>query len=137
MDDIPKFCFFAKAALAALNYMNWIPDVVHCHDWQTALVPIYLKDAATRWWEIRHIRTVFTIHNIEYQGRYGSDSVDQLFGLDRGWYDDGTLRMDGDVNLMKGAIYAADYVTTVSPTYAQELRTPFYGRGPDLSLIHI
>lgn len=106
-----------------------MPDILHCNDWQTALVPIYLKDAATRWWEIRHIRTVFTIHNIEYQGRYGSDSVDQLFGLDRGWYDDGTLRMDGDVNLMKGAMLMADAVTTVSPTYAAQLHDPAYAEG--------
>ncbi len=72
---------------------------------------------------------MFTIHNIEYQGRYGSDSVDQLFGLDRGWYDDGTLRMDGDVNLMKGAMLMADAVTTVSPTYAAQLHDPAYAEG--------
>ena len=101
-DDGERFAFFSKAVVDLLPSLDWMPDILHCNDWQTALVPIYLKDAATRWWEIRHIRTVFTIHNIEYQGRYGSDSVDQLFGLDRGWYDDGTLRMDGDVNLMKG-----------------------------------
>ena len=106
-----------------------MPDVLHCNDWQTALVPIYLKDVATRWPEVRGIRTVFTIHNIEYQGRYGADSVDQLFGLDRGWYDDGTLRMDGDVNLMKGAMLMADAVTTVSPTYAAQLHDPRYAEG--------
>ena len=89
-DDGERFAFFSKAVVDLLPSLDWMPDILHCNDWQTALVPIYLKDAATRWWEIRHIRTVFTIHNIEYQGRYGSDSVDQLFGLDRGWYDDGT-----------------------------------------------
>ena len=111
-DDGERFAFFSHAVVDLLPSLDWMPDILHCNDWQTALVPIYLKDAATRWWEIRHIRTVFTIHNIEYQGRYGSDSVDQLFGLDRGWYDDGTLRMDGDVNLMKGAMLMADAVTT-------------------------
>ena len=112
-DDGERFAFFSHAVIALLPSLDWMPDVLHCNDWQTALVPIYLKDVATRWPEVRGIRTVFTIHNIEYQGRYGADSVDQLFGLDRGWYDDGTLRMDGDVNLMKGAMLMADAVTTV------------------------
>ena len=133
-DDGERFAFFSKAVVDLLPSLDWMPDILHCNDWQTALVPIYLKDAATRWWEIRHIRTVFTIHNIEYQGRYGSDSVDQLFGLDRGWYDDGTLRMDGDVNLMKGAMLMADAVTTVSPTYAQEILDPWFSYGLDALL---
>ena len=128
-DDGERFAFFSHAVIDLLPSLDWMPDVLHCNDWQTALVPIYLKDVATRWPEVRGIRTVFTIHNIEYQGRYGADSVDQLFGLDRGWYDDGTLRMDGDVNLMKGAMLMADAVTTVSPTYAAQLHDPRYAEG--------
>ena len=128
-DDGERFAFFCKAVIDLLPSLDWMPDILHCNDWQTALVPIYLKDVATRWPEVRGIRTVFTIHNIEYQGRYGADSVDQLFGLDRGWYDDGTLRMDGDVNLMKGAMLMADAVTTVSPTYAAQLHDPRYAEG--------
>ena len=128
-DDGERFAFFSHAVIDLLPSLDWMPHVLHCNDWQTALVPIYLKDVATRWPEVRGIRTVFTIHNIEYQGRYGADSVDQLFGLDRGWYDDGTLRMDGDVNLMKGAMLMADAVTTVSPTYAAQLHDPRYAEG--------
>ena len=128
-DDGERFAFFSKAVIDLLPSLDWMPDVLHCNDWQTALVPIYLKDVATRWPEVRRIRTVFTIHNIEYQGRFGSDTVDQLFGLDRGWYDDGTLQMDGDVNLMKGAMLMADAVTTVSPTYATQLHDPAYAEG--------
>ena len=128
-DDGERFAFFSHAVIDLLPSLDWMPDVLHCNDWQTALVPIYLKDVATRWPEVRGIRTVFTIHNIEYQGRYGADSVDQLFGLNRGWYDDGTLRMDGDVNLMKGAMLMADAVTTVSPTYAAQLHDPRYAEG--------
>ena len=128
-DDGERFAFFSKAVIDLLPSLDWMPDVLHCNDWQTALVPIYLKDVATRWPEVRRIRTVFTIHNIEYQGRFGSDTVDQLFGLDRGWYDDGTLQMDGDVNLMKGAMLMADAVTTVSPTYAAQLHDPAYAEG--------
>ena len=130
-DDGERFAFFSKAVVDLLPSLDWMPDILHCNDWQTALVPIYLKDVATRWPEVRGIRTVFTIHNIEYQGRYGSDTVDQLFGLDRGWYDDGTLQMDGDVNLMKGAMLMADAVTTVSPTYAAQLHDPAYAEGLD------
>ena len=128
-DDGERFAFFSKAVIDLLPSLDWMPDVLHCNDWQTALVPIYLKDVATRWPEVRRIRTVFTIHNIEYQGRFGSDTVDQLFGLDRGWYNDGTLQMDGDVNLMKGAMLMADAVTTVSPTYAAQLHDPAYAEG--------
>ena len=128
-DDGERFAFFSKAVIDLLPSLDWMPDVLHCNDWQTALVPIYLKDVATRWPEVRRIRTVFTIHNIEYQGRFGSDTVDQLFGLDRGWYNDGTLQMDGDVNLMKGAMLMADAVTTVSPTYAAQLHDPVYAEG--------
>ena len=128
-DDGERFAFFSKAVIDLLPSLDWMPDVLHCNDWQTALVPIYLKDVATRWPEVRPIRTVFTIHNIEYQGRFGSDTVDQLFGLDRGWYNDGTLQMDGDVNLMKGAMLMADAVTTVSPTYAAQLHDPAYAEG--------
>ncbi len=128
-DDGERFAFFSKAVIDLLPSLDWMPDIIHCNDWQTALVPVYLKDVATRWEAVRHIRTVFTIHNIEYQGRFGSDTVDQLFGLDRGWYDGGTLQMDGDVNLMKGAMLMADAVTTVSPTYAAQLREPSYAEG--------
>ena len=128
-DDGERFAFFSKAVIDLMPSLDWMPDVLHCNDWQTALVPVYLKDVATRWPEVRPIRTVFTIHNIEYQGRFGSDTVDQLFGLDRGWYNDGTLQMDGDVNLMKGAMLMADAVTTVSPTYAAQLHDPAYAEG--------
>ena len=128
-DDGERFGFFSRAVLDLLPLLDEMPQVIHCNDWQTALVPVYRQDLTGRWDALRGIRTVFTIHNIEYQGRYGADSVDQLFGLDRGWYDDGTLRMDGDVNLMKGAMLMADAVTTVSPTYAAQLHDPRYAEG--------
>ena len=130
-DDGERFAFFCKAVIDLLPSLDWMPDILHCNDWQTALVPIYLKDVCTRWEAVRRIRTVFTIHNIEYQGRYGEDTVDQLFGLDRGWYNDGTLQMDGDVNLMKGAIESANWVSTVSPTYAKEILDPWFAHKLD------
>ena len=128
-DDGERFAFFSKAVVDLLPSMDWMPDVIHCNDWQTALVPIYLKDVATRWEEVQNIKTVFTIHNVEYQGRFGENTVEDLFGLDRGWWDGGTLRHDGDVNLMKAAMLMSDHVTTVSPTYAHQLRDPFYAHG--------
>ena len=128
-DDGERFAFFSKAVIDLMPSLDWMPDVLHCNDWQTALVPIYLKDVATRWPEVRRIRTVFTIHNIEYQGKYGPETVEDLFGLNRGWYDGGILRMDGCVNLMKAAMLTANAVTTVSPTYARQLHDPAYACG--------
>lgn len=100
--------------------------MIHCNDWQTALIPIYLKVNGVREDRYRSIRTVLTIHNIEYQGRYDPYCLGDLFGLDRGWVDDGTLLLDGDLNLLKGAILTADAVNAVSPTYAQELKNPYF-----------
>lgn len=99
MDDGERFAFFSKAVVLVLPMLEWRPEVIHCNDWQTALVPIYLKTVA------ENVSTVFTIHNIEYQGKYGADTVEDLFGLNRGdWYESGVLQMDGCVNLMKGAM---------------------------------
>ena len=126
MDDGERFAFFSKAVVSVLPMLEWRPEVIHCNDWQTALVPIYLKTVA------ENVSTVFTIHNIEYQGKYGADTVEDLFGLNRGdWYESGVLRMDGCVNLMKGAMVTADAVTTVSPTYAAQLRESAYAAGLD------
>ncbi len=100
---------------------------MHCSEWQTALVPVFLKTVYRGNEYFSKFKTVFTIHNIEYQGRYGMELLSDMFGIDG--RDAGLLRMDGDLNLMKAAIVACDKLTTVSPTYAQELLYPFYGRG--------
>ena len=126
MDDGERFGFFSRAVVRMLEHLDFWPDVIHCNDWQTALIPIYLKDDGAREARCRSIRTVLTIHNIEYQGRYGAECLGDLFGLNQGWADDGTLMMDGDVNLLKGAILCADAVNAVSPTYAQELKDPYF-----------
>lgn len=130
-DDGERFAFFSKAVVNLLPSLDEMPEVIHCNDWQTALIPIYRQDISTRWPDIAGIKTVFTIHNIEYQGRFGGDTVEDLFGLDRGWWEDGTLQMDGDVNLLKAALLTSDAVTTVSPTYARQLCTPQYASGMD------
>ena len=125
-DDGERFGFFSRAVVKMLDHLDFWPDVIHCNDWQTALIPIYLKDDGVREERYRSVRTVLTIHNIEYQGRYDPYFLGGLFGLDRGWVDDGTLLLDGDLNLLKGAILTADAVNAVSPTYAQELKNPYF-----------
>ncbi len=125
-DDGERFAFFSRAVVRMLPHMKFWPDVVHCNDWQTALVPIYLKDDGVREDRFRSVRTALTIHNIEYQGRFNPYILGDLFGLDSGWAKDGTLLMDGDVNLLKGAILCADAVTAVSPTYAKELKLAYF-----------
>jgi len=125
-DDGERFAFFMQAAVQAILKLDYQPDVIHCHDWQAALVPFYLKRICGR-----DIASVFTIHNIKYQGRYGRDIVQELLSVDNAWFDNGKLEFNGDVNMMKTAIEEADAVTTVSGTYAEELCTPYYGEGLD------
>lgn len=128
-DDGERFAFFCRAVTELLPLLPEKPDVVHCNDWQTALVPIYIRDEAVREEFYKSVRTVITVHNIEYQGRYGRETVEDLFGLDAGWFTGGTLAFDGDVNLLKGAVVTADAVTAVSPTYAQELKYAYFAHG--------
>ncbi|NLV85683.1 MAG: glycogen synthase GlgA [Clostridiales bacterium] len=127
MDDGERFAFFSKAIVTVLPLLNFRPDLINCNDWQTALVPIYLNLEPAGFY--RGIKTVYTIHNIEYQGSFSFHTADDVFGLPKNLYEEGLLRYDDGVNLMKGAIYFADYVTTVSPNYAEELRYPFYAHG--------
>lgn len=127
MDDGERFGFFSRAVIELLPLIGWKPDIINCNDWQTALVPIYMSLEAAEFYS--GIKTVYTIHNIEYQGRYGEDTAYDVFGLPKELYSSGILKYDNDVNLMKGAIYKADYVTTVSPSYCGELRDPYFSCG--------
>ena len=130
-DDCERFAFFSRAVIEVPAHMDWAPDVIHCNDWQTALVPVYLLEDKYRIPQLAGAKSVFTIHNIEYQGRFGAQVLEDILGLDRSYFNEGMLAYYGDVNLMKGAIMASDFVTTVSPTYAEELQTPFYAKGMD------
>ena len=135
-DDGERFTYFSRAIVETPARLGWHPDVIHCNDWQTALVPIYLLEERERVWELHGTKSVFTIHNIEYQGRYGDQVLEDLLGLNKGYMNEHMLAYYGDVNLMKGAIFAADYVTTVSPTYAGELQYPFYAHGLEGVIAH-
>jgi len=130
-DDCERFAYFSRAVIETPGQLDWAPDIIHCNDWQTALVPVYLLEEKYRTPQLANAKSVFTIHNIEYQGRYGEQVLKDVIGLDAGYFNEGMLAYFGDVNLMKGAIMASNFVTTVSPTYAQELRTPFYAKGLD------
>lgn len=131
-DDKFRFAWFSKAVIDVLDYIDFMPDIIHCNDWESALAVIYLKDDQARRSKYGNIRTVFTIHNIAYQGQFGADQLTTTFALDPGWYHGGlAYEFQGrhDVNLMKGAMLMADAVSTVSPTYARELHTPQFGKG--------
>ena len=127
VDDIPKYCFFSKAALAALNFMNWIPDVIHCHDWQAALVPIYLRTLFKNS-PVGHAKSILTIHNLRFQGIYNIPTIQYWTGLPNDVFNMGALKQGWeDANMFKGGLAYADRITTVSGTYAQEIQTSEYG----------
>ena len=125
IDDGERFAYFSRACLDAMLSIGYIPDVIQCNDWQTALVPVYLK--AMYRGAMPNTRCMYTIHNIEYQGWANASFFDDVLGLP--WEYRGTLDMNGSVNVMKGAIETADLVTTVSETYARELMYPYYAHG--------
>lgn len=130
-DDAERFAYFSKAVLEILPDIDFKPDVINCNDWQSALVPVYYNlmfAARPYYWGIK---TVFTIHNIQYQGQYGREILEYVLGIDDAHFRSGFMAMDGDVNLMKSAIVASTAVTTVSPTYAQEIQTAYYGHRLD------
>ena len=126
-DDGERFAFFCKAVVDSLFEIGWIPDVIHCNDWQTGLIPVYLRESSFE--DARRIKTVFTIHNIEYQGRFGREVLGDVFGLPERYFNEGTLEFMGGISVMKGAIQLADRVTTVSPTYAGELKYAYFTHG--------
>ena len=134
VDDIPKFCFFGKAALAALNYMNWIPDIIHCHDWQAGLVPVYLR-TLFEGTPVASAKTILTIHNLRFQGIYNIPTVRYWSGLpDYVFNYDALKQGNDDANMFKGGLAYADMITTVSNTYAGEIQTEFYGENLDAHL---
>ena len=126
-DDAERFAFFSKAVIEFMIQSGNVPDILHANDWQTALTVIYLKTEFAHHPALSGIKTVYTIHNIEYQGQYGYQVLGDVFGISGNYM--GVLEYDGCVNLMKGAIVVSDYVTTVSPNYANELEYDFFSFG--------
>lgn len=130
-DDIVKFSFFSKAALSAMPLIDFRPDVIHCHDWQTGLVPVYLKERFQGNSFFHGIKSVMTIHNLKFQGKWDVKSVKDLTGLDDSFFTPDKLEAYKNANLLKGGLVYADAITTVSDTYAREIMTPFYGESLD------
>ena len=131
-DEGERFAFFSRAVLETLFYIDFTPDIINCNDWQTALVPVYLNLYYRHLDKFNRIKTVFTIHNIAYQGKYGTDILEDTCGI--GHRDQHIVEYDGCANFMKGAFETADKITTVSPTYAQEILDPWFSYGLDALL---
>lgn len=126
-DDAERFAFLSRAALEMLPYIDFKPDIIHCNDWQTALVPVYYSIFYSKSDWYQGIKTIFTIHNIQYQGKYGKEIVEDVLGIPQD--DLPILEYDNCVNFLKGAVECANRVTTVSPTYAQEILDPWFSYG--------
>lgn len=131
-DDAERFAFFSRAVLELLKHIDFQPDILHANDWQCALIPVYHTLFYAHEEPYSHMRTVYTIHNIQYQGQYGLELMEDVFGLPQ--YARDFVEHDGCLNLMKAGIEAADRVTTVSPTYAHEILDPWYAHGLDTIL---
>ncbi len=132
-DDCERFVFFSRAVLEILPLIGFKPDIIHCNDWQTAMIPVFYEILYKYHREYEDIKIIYTIHNIQYQGVYGREVVTELMGLPA--YHTNLLEFDGCVNLMKGAIETADRITTVSSTYAKEVLDPWYSYGMDRALV--
>lgn len=134
IDDIPRFCYFGKAALAALNYMDWVPDVIHCHDWQAALVPVYLRTLFAET-PLAGSKSVLTIHNLRFQGVYNIPTIQYWTNLPDYVFNKDALTQNWvDASMLKGGLTYCDRITTVSSTYAGEIQTEFFGDGLDAHL---
>ena len=129
--EIEKYAFFSKAALSILPVIDFRPDIIHCHDWQTGLIPVYLKERFQGSDFYRGIKSIMTIHNLKFQGKWSVKEVKDITGLPDYYFTPDKLEAYKDANLLKGGIVYADAITTVSPTYAEEIKTPFYGENLD------
>lgn len=129
--DLEKFAFFSRAALSALPVIGFRPDIIHCHDWQTGLVPVYLKDSFSQGEFFQGMKSIMTIHNLKFQGVWDIKTIKDIAGLSDYYFTSDKLKDYDTGNYLKGGIVYADLVTTVSETYAEEIKTPFYGEGLD------
>lgn len=127
--DIERFTFFDKAVLSVLKHINFRPELIHCHDWQTGFIPVYLKNefaADSFYWGIK---TMMTIHNLRFQGVWDVKTVEGFTGFRRELFSPDKLEYKKDANMLKGGLVYADYITTVSENYANEIQTKEYGEG--------
>lgn len=130
-DDGERFAFLNRAILEILPIIDFVPDIIHSHDWHTAMIPLLLREHFRSQPTYRNIRTVFTIHNLLYQGIFPYEVLGDLFSLPHHYFTNDGVEYHGNVSFIKAGLVYADHVTTVSPTYANEIRTPYYGYGLD------
>ena len=130
-EDVEKFAYFSKAVLASLPYIDFAPDIIHCNDWQTGLIPVYLHERFALGDFYNGVKSIMTIHNLKFQGIWDLKKVKDITGLDDSYFTSDKLEAYDDANYLKGGIVYADRVTTVSETYAEEIKTPFYGENLD------
>ena len=128
-DDGERYAFFCRSVMEIMPFLNFYPEILHCHDWQAALAAIYLKTIYCFRPEYQYTRVLFTIHNIEYQGKYSLDILEDLFGISNSWKY--LLEYNKCINLMKAAIECSEKFSTVSPHYAMEIKDPYYSHGLD------
>lgn len=133
-DDGERFAYFQKAVIEMFNQLNYWPNIVHCHDWQTAMIPCMVRETHDHDDRYRRLKFVLTLHNMAYQGNFGPEMLDSCLGLP--WYllDNGNVRYDGGISFLKSGILYSDKVTTVSPTYAEEILTPQFGEHLEMVL---
>ncbi|ANE45575.1 glycogen synthase [Paenibacillus swuensis] len=130
-DDAERFAFFCRGVLEALPKLNFQPDVIHCHDWHTGLVPVFLEANYKQYEFYHNMRTMFTIHNLKYQGVFGREVLSDILNLGPEHYQTEALEFNDAISFMKGGIAYSNSITTVSPTYAEEIQTHYFGEGLD------
>jgi starch synthase len=130
-DDAERFGLFCRGVIEALPYLEFQPDVIHCHDWQTAMIPVLLKAHYSHFPFYENMKTMLTIHNLKYQGIFGRQTLQDLFGLTDDYFTGTTLELHGGASFLKGGLNFADRITTVSQTYSEEIQTPYFGENLD------
>jgi starch synthase len=126
-DDGERFAYFSRAVIDAIEHMEFIPDIIHCNDWQSALIPVFLR--AFYWEKYKDVKVIYTIHNLKFQGIYGKEVLSDILGLDDYYYHEDRLKFNDAISYMKGGVIFSDHITTVSKTYANEIKYPFFGEG--------
>lgn len=130
-DDGERFAFFQRAALDMIYFINWWPNIIHSHDWQAGMIPLICHACYADDYRYQNIKHVFTIHNLAFQGNFGVDMLPSCLGLDYSYFDNGSIKFDTGISFMKAGIVYADKITTVSPTYSNEILTQSYGERMD------
>ncbi|MGD9678498.1 MAG: glycogen synthase GlgA [Vulcanibacillus sp.] len=128
-DEAERFAFFSKAVVEALPYLDFKPDIIHLHDWQTALVSLYLKSNYSNNDFYKSIKTIFTIHNLRYQGIFPRNLLGDVLDINQDQFNINGIEYYGSINYLKAGLIYSDYISTVSETYSQEIQYPYYGNG--------